>query len=342
MYRHTTHNAYRLTLLLCLGVLSALGSRLSARPELTARLDSGTMVMGHIGYLHAQVVLDRGQQLRFPLLEQATGDGIAPLVGDTIELRSTFSRDTVPLGGQRIQVNCHIPIQPWVPGTYLLPAITVLVGNDSASSQPVALKVTGPEVTANDTISPSVGPLQPYATRMQKLSDALPDVIYYWWWLILLILLAIGAAAWIALKRRGKRLPWTRPKPVTPPYELAMQRLSALKASGLADQADSKPYFTRLSDILREYLAGRFSINAMEMTTQQIRGAVRNSPDAKPGLRHIDTVLDMADFVKFARFAALPDDKVAAFTNVLQFVEQTRPAPTSDKSDPSDQAPRKP
>ena len=74
MYRHTTHNAYRLTLLLCLGVLSALGSRLSARPELTARLDSGTMVMGHIGYLHAQVVLDRGQQLRFPLQSvSATG-----------------------------------------------------------------------------------------------------------------------------------------------------------------------------------------------------------------------------------------------------------------------------
>lgn len=335
MYRKTTDNIYRFALLLCLGVLSAFGSRLSAKPELTVKLDSASMVMGRIGYLHAQVVLDRGQQLRFPLLEQASQEGLVPFLGDTIELRSAFSRDTVPLGGQRIQVNCHIPMQPWVPGTYMLPALTVLAGNDSASSQPIALKVTGPEVTANDSISPSVGPLQPYGTKLQKFSDKIPDVIYYWWWLIVIIILAIGVTVWAILRRRGKKLPWQKPKPVTPPYELAMQRLKALKASGLAEEADAKPYFTELSDILREYLAGRFGINAMEMTTQQIRAAVRNSPNAKVGRQHIDTVLDMADFVKFAKFSALPDDKVSAFTAVLQFVEQTKPQPKPDKSDTS-------
>lgn len=311
-------------------------------PQVTARLDSASMDMGRIGYLHLQVVLDRGQQLRFPLLEQASQQGLVPYVGDSIELRSSYNRDTVLIGGNRIQVNCHIPMQPFVPGTYMLPTVTVFADSDSALSKPIALKVTGPNVTANDTISPSVGPLSPYyATKMQRAMDSIPDWIYYYWWVIVLAILAIGIIVWVVLRHKGQKMPWTKPKPVIPPYELAIQRLKQLRASGLAENGDEKQYFTELSDILRQYLDGRFDINAQEMTTQQIRTAVSRSREAGAGKQQIEAVLNISDFVKFAKFRALPDDKVAAFENVVKFVELTKPQPKTegdggDKNDKSD------
>lgn len=329
MYKLTNKIKHIAALLM---VVFAFAAASAMPPQVTARLDSGSMVMGRIGYLHMQVVLDRGQQLRFPLLEQATQQGLVPYVGDSIELRSAYNRDTVPIGGNRIQVNCHIPMQPFVPGTYMLPPVTVLAGNDSASSTPIALKVTGPNVTANDTISPSIGPLSPYySSKMQKTMDSMPDWLYYYWWVIVLVLLAVGVTVWTILRRKGQKMPWTKPKPVIPPYELAMQRLKQLRASGLAETGDEKQYFTELSDILRQYLDGRFGINAQEMTTQQIRTAVNQSREAGAGKQQIEAVLNISDFVKFAKFQALPDDKVAAFENVVKFVELTKPHPKPEE-----------
>lgn len=310
----------------CLMFAASLGAAAQS-PSVTAKLDSASLMMGRMGSLQLQVVLDRGQQLKFPMFDGATQDGLIPLVADTVELRQTYSTDTVALGGNRIQLNCRFPMQGFVPGQYMIPAIPVVVGSDTVSSRPMALMITGPEVTANDSISPDVPPLGPYyKSNFDKNLDKIPDFVYYYWWMLLLIIAIIVALGWYVIKYTGKKIPWLKPAPPVPPYEKAMQALRSLRSANLCEQGQEKEYYSRLTDILREYLWGRFSINAMEMTSQQIRKAVRNSPDAKAGRKHIDDVLEMADFVKFAKMKPLPDDNVAAFENVARFVEETKPA----------------
>ena len=322
-----------LWLALCM-VLGA-GTQVKAlAPELTARLDSGNLLMGNMGMLHLQVVLDRGQSFKFPVFDSPTQDGLIMLLGDTVELRSTFSQDTVSLGGQRIQINCHVPMQAFVPGTYLLPSITVYAGNDTAKSLPLALKVTGPDVTAKDSISPDMGPLQPYYEKgYQETLDKVPNLIYYYWWLIVIIVLALGLLVWWLLKRSGKKMPWNKPKPVIPPYDLAMQRMRKLRSGNLCEQGQEKQYYSELTDIMRQYLLGRFGINALEMTSGQIRKAVADSAGAREGRKYVEDVLNMADVVKFAKFKPLPDENVSAFENVLKFLELTKPVPEEEQAD---------
>lgn len=45
---------------------------------------------------------------------------------------------------------------------------------------------------------------------------------------------------------------------------------------------------------------------------------------SKPMMRQI---LDMADFVKFAKVRPMPDDNVRAYDNAVKFVEETAPKP---------------
>ncbi len=96
-----------------------------------------------------------------------------------------------------------------------------------------------------------------------------------------------------------------------------------------------KEYFTELTDVLRVYLFGRFGINAMEMTSRQILGALKNNKETRDKRDYIRQILNMADFVKFAKVRPLPDDNIASFENALKFVEETKPLPPADDDEQS-------
>ena len=51
-------------------------------------------------------------------------------------------------------------------------------------------------------------------------------------------------------------------------------------------------------------------------------------------------ILEMADFVKFAKLKPAPDDNESAMRNAVSFVEETRPqeAPAGDPATPADSA----
>ena len=124
-----------------------------------------------------------------------------------------------------------------------------------------------------------------------------------------------------------------------PPYEIAVRRLNALKEAGLWERGQEKDYYTRLIDILRDYLQERFGINAMEMTSQQIVKALSANEATRMPNRHMRNIVEIADFVKFAKARPLPDDNVKAFNNAMQFVEETRPAPEPDAESADGSAP---
>ena len=97
------------------------------------------------------------------------------------------------------------------------------------------------------------------------------------------------------------------------------------KEEKLWQAGQEKEYFTRLIDILREYIDSRFSINAMEMTTTEILNSLRSNKESKLAENNIRKILEVADFVKFAKMRPLPEDNEMAMRNALEFVEMTIP-----------------
>ena len=115
-----------------------------------------------------------------------------------------------------------------------------------------------------------------------------------------------------------------------PPYELAIQELQELRDSKLWQQGQEKQYYTRLVDILREYIDSRFGINAMEMTSAEIIRALKSNQDMREVNNYLNDILSMADFVKFAKMRPMPDDNERVMRRAFDFVELTRPQPTAE------------
>ncbi|MCH5233244.1 MAG: hypothetical protein J1E78_06345, partial [Muribaculaceae bacterium] len=154
--------------------------------------------------------------------------------------------------------------------------------------------------------------------------DPVPDWLLDFWWLWLIIFLAVALLLW-SMKRFGKKgLPMLLSKPEQTAWEKALSQLKTLKEEKLWEQGMEKEYFTRLTDILRSYLFERFGINAMEMTTRQIMDRIMAS-DFKDKKDYVRQILNVADFVKFAKVRPLPADSITAYDNALKFVEETIP-----------------
>ena len=145
-----------------------------------------------------------------------------------------------------------------------------------------------------------------------------------------LVVLAVLAALWLLqryLARRGSSVrALFRPAPPQPPHVVAIEALETLHNQKLWQNNRHKQYYSALSDILRTYLAGRYGIGALEMTSDEIIEAMRHV-DQLPRKCALDltTLLRDANLVKFAK--AMPDaeQNEADYLKAYYFVEETKP-----------------
>jgi hypothetical protein len=93
-----------------------------------------------------------------------------------------------------------------------------------------------------------------------------------------------------------------------------------------------KEYYTRLTDILREYLDGRYNVSAMEMTSDEIIKSIASLELDSKQMELICELLQTADFVKFAQQAADAEQNEKFYTGVYYFVENTKQINPDDEN----------
>ena len=121
-----------------------------------------------------------------------------------------------------------------------------------------------------------------------------PAVIAMW---SAILLLAAGAVlgGWFLWKKRRKNL-LEEIEAILSPEDAALSQLQVLSP----DTADGKLFYFRLSAILRRYLEGRFGIDGLEMTTEELLPhveAIALDRDLKQNMKRF---LVSSDPVKFA------------------------------------------
>lgn len=298
--------------------LVAFAGSLDAKPNVTlnASIDSTTVVQGSKA------------MLKLELLKGADDGGVMvdlPESGQDyhgIEI-SDIRIDTIDHGNGRYEFDYNYTIQAFDPGTISLPPFRYAVGSDTIESSSVTLKVLEVEL---DSLT-DINPMESVTTVPSRWYDFIPD---WWLWVFAGIALALAALAVIMLFRRKKGL-IARPVKVIPPYDLAVMRLNDLQTKKLPQSGRDKEYYTELTEILRQYLDGRFGINAMEMSSTQIIDTLRHNKETRPGSDLMKQILEIADFVKFAKVRPMPDDNVKAFNSAVKFVEDSKPLPPQEE-----------
>ena len=149
---------------------------------------------------------------------------------------------------------------------------------------------------------------------------------YPWIFGVLLTLFLICVVAYVIKRMRNRQsiLPFKKPEPKLPPHEQAIKELDEIKQQKLWQQGRSKEYYTLITDTLRRYIVDRFGINAMEMTSGEILDIIRKQQEATSVYESLKQIMQMADFVKFAKMNPLPDENDLSLMNAYLFINQTK------------------
>jgi len=160
---------------------------------------------------------------------------------------------------------------------------------------------------------------------------ALPFDYLFLIWILAAILAALSAWFWWTFYRRGK--PRKEKKVFAPPvipWVEALRLLEELRAENLPAAGKIKEYYSRLSDIARHYIEGRFAIRAPEMTTEEFLSSLRDAAVLASAQKEVlRDFLICCDMVKFARFTSSEKQMEESFAAVKRLVEETIPSAES-------------
>lgn len=120
--------------------------------------------------------------------------------------------------------------------------------------------------------------------------------------------------------------------PPVPAHVLALSALSELESSEFLETGMVQDYYLELTEIAKGYLEGRFGVDALDRTTDEIRrDLVRHRERIQPlDPEAVLRFLEDCDLVKFARFDPELDEARTALGEVRTMVEDTKPIAASE------------
>jgi hypothetical protein len=143
---------------------------------------------------------------------------------------------------------------------------------------------------------------------------------------VALIALAIGALATFLIGRflkRPRALP--PPPPPRPPWEVALEELYDVRHAGLVTEGRFAEHFDRVSDTVRKYLGARFGFDGLESTTREALFVLRRTTPRITVLDTVESFLQSADLVKFARLTPSAEECELALSRAENVVRATLP-----------------
>jgi hypothetical protein len=240
----------------------------------------------------------------------------------TDRLRSWLSRMTgvaISDGSERVQ-EFHFIVTAYDTGDLVIPPLPVMVVDPAGAQHALFAEsarirvapVTNPEdMTIRDVKAP-VGVEFPWLKYLPYFLSPL------------LIVIAIIVAVWL-IQRRG--VEEEEAMDHRPAHQVALEELKALEKEDLLAAGEYEKYYTRLSWILRKYMALRFFMYALEYTTTEIIEKLKYKDIEHGDHEKARCLLEEADMVKFARHEPALEERTTAADRVREIVERTKEEP---------------
>ncbi len=287
-------------------------SQISAQTVVvTAEVDSMMMWLGQQTGLHVSVTCDAGQKVEFPAYRDTIVTDleiVPPVITDTQYVNN----------GQRMTVTRRYTVTCFDSVLIYIPSIPVTVDGQKYESNRLALAFMSydiPEGEEKNIFGPKGvmnTPVRFYETK---------GLLLYW----LLAAFGIAMAFYLLVRYRDDKpiIRKIRIEPKVPAHVRAISGIEELRQSGGPHSEDSKVYYTRLTDILREYINDRFGFNATEMTSYEILERLEESRD-KESLNELRDLLSTSDMVKFAKFKPMLNENDRNLVTAMEFVNETK------------------
>ncbi|MDL2223984.1 BatD family protein [Bacteroidales bacterium OttesenSCG-928-M06] len=299
----------RVVLILFIYFFTVLGVY-AQHPIIKASIDSTQILIGQQTIIHLEIAANKNDELQLPVIQDTLVNGV--------EVLGISQPDTTNLGNNRIQIKYDYHITSFDSALYLIPPFKLITPQDTFYSNELALKVSTLPV---DTSSKNIYDIKDVVKPPFVLADYL-SILFYILIASLLILLLIYVI--FRKKKQKPLLPIKKEKIVLPPHVLALKELDEIKSQKLWQKGKEKEYHSEISDTIRRYIEGRFSVYAMEMTSDQLLRTIRGVSDVDFVYDKLRQILLLADLVKFAKYHPLPEENELSLMNAYLFVNETK------------------
>lgn len=136
------------------------------------------------------------------------------------------------------------------------------------------------------------------AQRVPKPPRALFESTQFPWWLWALIAAAVGITGlliWWWFRRRRR----PRPPVIVDPFARAESEFQRIEALALLEAGERGRYVTLMIEVVRDYLAARYTEAALSLTSTELQRSVVSLPFVPQD--RLTRLLTEADLIKFAR-----------------------------------------
>ena len=288
-----------------------------------------------------------GDQLRYGVLLKDVAEGtqlafprLSP--GDSVLVLTPWQFDTLRVTGgrkaprKRFDLEASVVLTSFDGGDYRLPPLQVARllpdgGTDTLTFDPKLLQVKEIPI---DTATFQPHDLKGQVRYPLTLAEVLP-------WVLLahgVALLAILAVClYLQRRRRAAGAEAVREAP----HITALRKLDGFRGNRYWAPDKQKFFYSGVTDTLREYMAARYGIGALEMTTAEIFDVLRDK-DVPAGL--YDEMKDLfvrSDFVKFAKLTASDEENAQVVPAAVRFVTGTYQAQLDAESQDGGETPEK-
>lgn len=304
------------------------------RPKLTLKIQPKKgIVTGDL--IHLQIVADatKGDDVTLP--EQEFG---------VFEVHKKSVKIGPEPDSDRVLFTFTIDLLALEPGKHKIPKIAIRVVTKDGiigriETDPVPVTVTS--LLANEPDAKLKEPTQPVTVMEDDYT-------------ILYIIGSLAAALVIALltlflarwwrRRIGKEPP---PPPPRPAWEIAIEKLQKLEREKkeMIEQDKGQEFVDQVSDVVREYLGGRFAggylaFTGLETTSSEMIQILRELRVKSSLLEEITAFLFRCDLIKFAKVVPNQDEMDLILAEAQEIVRSSTPQETPEESNPSSSSPR--
>lgn len=285
------------------------------------------ILIGEQAVVDLEVIVPKGRDIVFPIYPDTLVTGI--------EVLQMFDVDT--LETEVWTLSQKYLITSFDSTLYHVPYMAVIDGADTIKSNDFGFKVSAPQLSDStlayleklhnaetdsiDFVKLGIHDIKPVMKEDFVWTDYL-DYVYIP--LLIFLIFALIVVAYYFVTKKKKKGYFFTPKIILPPHVIAVDALDKLKAKKLTQLGHEKEFYTELTDIVRQYIEGRYGINAPEMLTDDIIKAVHLATDTKSSTESLKQILTLADLVKFAKFQPLQNENDLSIMNAYLFVNQTK------------------
>lgn len=234
---------------------------------------------------------------------------------DGVEMITAFSLDTLKARKGRLDLEGSVVLTSFDSGSFVLPPFKVAVTKPDGATDTLLFR--------NDTLKVTTFPIDTATFVKHDIKGQIRYPVTFKeilpWMAGAILLCALAFTVYWLLKRRGRVQNQYR----EPAHITALRKLDSYRGSKYWEPSKQKLFYTGVTDAVREYIAARYGISAMEMTTSEIfRDLEKEIGDGKL-CQDLKVLFERADFVKFAKYVASEQENASAVPVAVKFVNDT-------------------